>query len=67
MCDVKQTRPWRPSRSADSAARSMESGRTGERRKDPARVGREMLAYRNRVKRTLGASFRELAHDGHRY
>ena len=34
---------------------------------DPARVGREMLEYRDRVQRTLGGSFRELAHDGHRY
>jgi hypothetical protein len=34
---------------------------------DPARVGREMLEYRDQVKRTLGGSFRELAHDGHRY
>ncbi|MBV8314322.1 MAG: type II toxin-antitoxin system prevent-host-death family antitoxin [Planctomycetaceae bacterium] len=35
--------------------------------KDTARVGREMLAYRDRVKRTLGGSFREMAHEGHRY
>jgi prevent-host-death family protein len=35
--------------------------------KDTARIGREMLAYRDRVKRTLGVSFRELAHEGHRY
>jgi hypothetical protein len=34
---------------------------------DPARVGREMLEYRDRVKRALGGSFRELAHDSHRY
>jgi prevent-host-death family protein len=34
---------------------------------DPARVGREMLAYRDRVRRRLGASFRELAHKGHRH
>ena len=35
---------------------------------DSARVGREMLAYRDRVKRSLGGpSFRELAHEGHRY
>ena len=33
----------------------------------PARVGREMLEYRDRVKRALGGSFRESAHDGHRY
>jgi prevent-host-death family protein len=38
-----------------------------EERCDAAQVGREMLAYRDRVKRTLGASFRELAHEGHRY
>jgi prevent-host-death family protein len=35
--------------------------------KDAARVGREMLAYRDRVKRSLGSSFRETAHEGHRY
>jgi prevent-host-death family protein len=35
--------------------------------KDTARVGREMLAYRDRVKRSLGGSFREAAHEGHRY
>jgi prevent-host-death family protein len=34
---------------------------------DTARVGREMLAYRDRVKRTLGGSFRDLAHEGHRH
>ena len=35
---------------------------------DSARVGREMLAYRDRVKRSLdGATFRETAHEGHRY
>jgi antitoxin (DNA-binding transcriptional repressor) of toxin-antitoxin stability system len=33
---------------------------------DTARVGREMLAYRDRVKRRLGGSFRDLAHEGHR-
>jgi prevent-host-death family protein len=36
-------------------------------RTDVARVGREMLAYRDRVQRRLGASFREAAHEGHRY
>ncbi len=36
--------------------------------RDTARIGREMLAYRDRVKRSLGgASFRDLAHEGHRY
>ncbi len=34
---------------------------------DSAATGREMLAYRERVKRSLGASFRKLAHEGHRY
>lgn len=34
---------------------------------DTARIGREMLAYRDRVKRTLGGSFRDLAHEGHRH
>jgi prevent-host-death family protein len=37
------------------------------RRHDPARVGQEILAYREWVQRTLGQSFRDLAHDGHRY
>ena len=36
-------------------------------RADAAEVGRVMLAYRDRVKRRLKGSFRELAHDGHRY
>jgi prevent-host-death family protein len=36
--------------------------------RDSARIGREMLAYRDRVKRSLGgSSFRELAHEGHRF
>jgi prevent-host-death family protein len=35
--------------------------------RDTARVGQEMLAYRDRVKRSLGGSARELAHEGHRY
>jgi prevent-host-death family protein len=35
------------------------SGRT-----DVAEVGREMLAYRDRVRRQLGGTFRELAHEG---
>ncbi len=34
---------------------------------DAAEVGRAMLAYRDRVERRLGAAFRELAHEGHRY
>jgi prevent-host-death family protein len=34
---------------------------------DTAQIGREMLAYRDRVKRSLGGqSFREMAHEGHR-
>ncbi len=33
---------------------------------DSAQVGREMLAYRDRVKRKLRGSFREMAHEGHR-
>jgi prevent-host-death family protein len=32
-----------------------------------AEVGAAMLAYRDQAKRTLGGSFRDLAHDGHRY
>jgi prevent-host-death family protein len=36
--------------------------------RDTARIGREMLAYRDRVKRELGgAPFRDIAHEGHRY
>jgi len=35
--------------------------------KSPAEVGREMLAYRNQVKRKLGGSFRELARESHKY
>jgi prevent-host-death family protein len=35
--------------------------------RDTARVGREMLAYRDRVKRALGSGpFRDIAHEGHR-
>jgi prevent-host-death family protein len=34
---------------------------------DAAEVGRAMLAYRDRVKRKLGGSFRDLAHEGHRH
>jgi prevent-host-death family protein len=36
-------------------------------RADVAEVGRAMLAYRDRVGRQLGGTFRELAHEGHRY
>jgi prevent-host-death family protein len=36
-------------------------------RPDTARVGREMLEYRDRVKRTLGGSFRDMAREGHRF
>jgi len=36
--------------------------------RDTARIGREMLAYRDRVKRELdGALFRDIAHEGHGY
>jgi prevent-host-death family protein len=36
--------------------------------RDTAKVGREMLAYRDRVKRKLGGKqFRQMAHEGHRY
>jgi prevent-host-death family protein len=36
--------------------------------RDTATIGREMLAYRDRVKRSLGGkAFRDLAHEGHRY
>ena len=35
--------------------------------RDTARVGREMLAYRDRVKRAIGASHGDIAHEGHRY
>jgi prevent-host-death family protein len=34
-------------------------------RADAAELGRAMLAYRDHVKRRLGGSFRELAHEGH--
>lgn len=34
---------------------------------DSAQIGRELLSYRDREKRTLGASFRDLAHQGHKY
>jgi prevent-host-death family protein len=36
--------------------------------RDTAQIGREMLEYRNRVKRALGgAPFRDIAHEGHRF
>jgi prevent-host-death family protein len=36
--------------------------------RDTARVGREMLDYRDRVQRALGSgTFRDIAHEGHRY
>jgi prevent-host-death family protein len=36
--------------------------------RDTARIGREMLAYRDRAQRSLGrGSFRDRAHEGHRY
>jgi prevent-host-death family protein len=39
-----------------------------DRERDTARIGREMLEYRDRVQRALGgASFRDIAHEGHRY
>ena len=34
---------------------------------DTGRIGREMLAYRDEVRRTLDGSFRDMAHDGHRF
>jgi prevent-host-death family protein len=37
-------------------------------KRNTARIGREMLAYRDRVKRSLGGGrFRDIAHEGHRY
>jgi antitoxin (DNA-binding transcriptional repressor) of toxin-antitoxin stability system len=39
-----------------------------EDRPDTARIGREMLEYRDQVKRALGGTpFRDIAHEGHRY
>ena len=36
--------------------------------RNTAQIGREMLEYRDRVKRTLdGTPFRDIAHEGHRY
>ncbi len=35
--------------------------------RSPAEVAREMLAYRDQVKRKLTGSFRKLAHDQHKY
>jgi prevent-host-death family protein len=36
-------------------------------RADPVEVGRAMLAYRDKVRRRLRGSFRDLAHEGHRH
>ena len=36
-------------------------------RPDAVAIGRAMLAYRDRVKCRLGGTFREMAHEGHRY
>jgi prevent-host-death family protein len=36
-------------------------------RPDATAIGRAMLAYRDRVRRRLGGTFLELAHEGHRY
>jgi prevent-host-death family protein len=38
-----------------------------EKTDDLAKLGRDMLAFRARVKRNLGGTFRESAHAGHRY
>jgi prevent-host-death family protein len=36
--------------------------------RDTARIGREMLEYRDRARRALGGvPFRDVAHEGHRY
>jgi len=35
--------------------------------KSPDEIGLEMLAYRDQVKRKLGGSFREFAHEGHNH
>ena len=37
-----------------------------EPEKDSAQIGRDMLAYRDQMKRKLGGSFRDMAHEGHR-
>ncbi len=37
-----------------------------EPQKDSAQIGREMLHYRDQMKRKLGGSFRDMAHEGHR-
>lgn len=34
---------------------------------NPAVIGQEMLAFRDRTKRTLGDSYRNLAHGDHRH
>lgn len=36
-------------------------------RPDAVAIGRAMLAYRDHVRRRLGGTFRETAHEGHRY
>jgi prevent-host-death family protein len=36
-------------------------------RVDSAEIGRAMLAYRDEVKRRIGSSFRDLAHEGHKH
>ena len=38
-----------------------------EAAKSATEIGRDMLAYRDRMKRKLGGSFCELAHSGHKY
>jgi len=35
--------------------------------RDAAAIGREMLEYRDRAKRSPRGSFRKMAHEGHRY
>jgi prevent-host-death family protein len=39
----------------------------GGKQEDAARIGRAMLADRDRVKRRLGGTFSKLAHKGHRF
>ncbi len=38
-----------------------------ETEKDSAQIGRDMLAYRDQVKRKFGGSFRDAAHEGHHH
>jgi hypothetical protein len=54
-------------RVVESLVHALRSNSAGTTSLNAAESGREMLAYRDRVKRTLGGSFRELAHAGHRY